>query len=127
MTYRLIFFLLLIISACSRKNDGGKILPPEKMESVLWDVVEADVFVFTKSQGDSSFNPPRENALLQESIFKSHGVTREEYYRSLDHYMANSEIFIPILDSVMAQHQAVSPKKRRGETWYRDSLRLEVQ
>lgn len=126
MNFRLIIILLLFVSACSSKNrKHDKVLPPEKMQSVLWDVIEADVYIFTKRDKDSSFNRPRENATLQESIFRKHGISREVYYNSLDYYLTNSETFVPMLDSVMAHHPAQVPSKRKRERL--DTLRLQVQ
>lgn len=128
MTSRIILLVALFFTSCSpEKEKKDAVLPPEKMQSVLWDVIEADVYTFTAARFDSSANPSRENALLQETIFRNHGVSRKEYYNSLDYYLAHSEQFIPMLDSVMAQHPALSPPLRKQERWNRDSLRLQAQ
>jgi hypothetical protein len=117
---------MFFVSCSGNDEKKGKILPEEKMEAVLWDVIEADVYTFTQARMDSSFIPSRENALLQQTIFRKHDVSREEYYNSLEYYLQHSEKFIPMLDSLMAKHPAISPVKKR-DLRNIDSLKLLVQ
>lgn len=122
-----LIFLLLQVS-CSPGNSKNKpALSAEKMQLVLWDVIEADVFTYTIKRTDSSVNPSRENALMQESIFKKHKVSREEFYTSMDYYVEHSDQFVPMLDSMMARHPAVSPSRERKPRMMRDSLKLIAQ
>ena len=125
---RSLMFLLFILSSCSGGNkNNSKILPPGKMQSVLWDIIEADAYVWSFKRDDSSVNPPRENARMQAAIFEKHGVSRGDYYASLDYYVDRSDKFIPMLDSIMAHHPAITPGKSRRTRLGRDSLKLIVQ
>ncbi|RYG54716.1 MAG: DUF4296 domain-containing protein [Chitinophagaceae bacterium] len=128
MIIRACMIIMVFLAGCSpEKVPGSEVVSPEKMQAVLWDVVEADVHTFTTLRTDSSSNPARENARLQETIFRKHGLTREAYYTSLDYYLAHSEIFIPMLDSVMAHHPAINPVKAGKGRGNRDSLKFQVQ
>lgn len=124
---RLLLFLLVMASCSPGSGGNPKILPPEKMQLVLWDIIEADVYISGVAKKDSSINPHRENALMQAAVFEKHNITRNEYYTSLDHYVANSAEFIPMLDSIMVHHPSIRPLDDRRLRLKRDSLKVTIQ
>ena len=95
---------LALIGSCTNKNkipDG--VLKPKKMQAVLWDVIKADAFTTDFIKKDSSKNAAAENLKLQQQIFAIHKISKTDFYRSYDYYKAHTEIFKPVMDSMVAR------------------------
>lgn len=99
--YCLLFFLLIAFS-CRDKVPKG-ILKPEKMQAVMWDVMRAEVLTENFISRDSSKDKIAENIKLQKQAFQLNGVTKEDYYRSLEFYKKKPALFGPMLDSLSAR------------------------
>lgn len=99
------FFLLglvaILFSCGGKKKQSEKILPPDKMGQVLWDVIRVDAFTTGYIRKDSTRNAAEENARLQLKVFAEHKVTRELFYTSFDHYKNHPAQFKIILDSLV--------------------------
>jgi len=99
------FFLLclgvMLFSCGGNKKQAEKVLPPEKMSQVLWDVIRVDAFTTGYIRKDSSKNAAEENARLQLKVFAEHKVTRELFYESFEYYKKNPALFKTILDSLV--------------------------
>ncbi len=107
--------LLVYLSSCSDKNNlPSGILKKEKMELVLWDVLQADAFTFQFITKDSSKKPEAEAVKLQQQIFASHKTTREEFYRSYDYYKAHTDMLQPMLDSMITKYTREKEMILRG-------------
>jgi hypothetical protein len=96
-------FLLSTLVSCSKKKAPGDILPPDKMEQVLWEQMKADAFTKEFIARDSSKDPVKENLILQEKIFQKYHTNRESFYKSYEWYLAHDEQMKDILDSVIAK------------------------
>lgn len=81
------------------------------MEDVLWDYVQADIYVKDFVSLDSAKNPEKENAFMQEEIFKKNGITREDYNRSYNYYATHEKLMTALLDSITAKKQRVPKTK----------------
>lgn len=102
---RLIIFLagLILINSCSNKDKLPEgILKPAKMESVLWDIIKADVFTTGFIKKDSSKTASNENLKLQQQIFAIHKISKADFYKSYDYYKSNTEVFKKVMDSMVA-------------------------
>jgi len=99
------FFLLVLVvmlfSCGGKKKQAEKMLPPDKMSQVLWDVIRVDAFTTGYIKKDSTKNAAEENARLQLKVFAEHKVTREQFYESFDHYRKNPALFKTMLDSLV--------------------------
>jgi len=105
------FFIAFI--SCKGKNDlPAGILPEKKMQEVFWDFVKADVYAFDHIRHDSTKNAAIENLKLQNSIFKLHHVTREEFYKSYTYYSNHKELMSTMIDSMLAKQQRDTSKSR---------------
>jgi hypothetical protein len=112
---RIFFFLLLtavLIAGCKNKNSvPGNVLPPDKMQAVLWDMMRADQFltdyVFAR---DTSKNKEKESIRMYEQIFGFHKITKEEFTKSFAFYRANPLHLQGVMDS-MAKRTADAPTK----------------
>ncbi|MEP7107835.1 MAG: DUF4296 domain-containing protein [Ferruginibacter sp.] len=101
--------LVVTIAVCCMigcANNGGDspgILNKEKMQAIMWDIIQADVFVEQFVKKDSLKNAQVENMRLQNSIFAIHKVTRADYYKSYDYYVSHTDLMRVLLDSLTAK------------------------
>lgn len=123
---RKVFFsgavLFCLLGCGGGGGDSSDILSREKMQAVMWDIIEADVFTDRFIKKDSAKNAAAENMQLKNKIFALHKITREEYNKSYDYYIAHSDLMKVILDSMSVKadrdrmkmletHAGVKPRK----------------
>ncbi|MBU3714134.1 MAG: DUF4296 domain-containing protein [Ferruginibacter sp.] len=104
----LIFFIISVLFSCT----GGEkipldVIPPSKMEIVLWDFIKADVYSNQSSVTNKNINDTALNKKMQEVIFKQHGVSREVFFKSYDYYLAHPKKMTVILDSILSKHKNI--------------------
>ena len=107
----LIFFICLFLMSCDQNKLPADVISQNKMELVFWDYVQADVFAKDFVSLDSTKNPAKENALLQEEVFKKHGITREAFNRSYKYYVTHEKLMTTLLDSISAKQQRTNKTK----------------
>jgi hypothetical protein len=88
------------IYSCGGKKEEGVILSTDKMQLVMWDIVQADVFTDKFLKTDSTKKELVKSAALQQKIFELHKITRADYYKSFDYYNSKPDIMRTILDSI---------------------------
>lgn len=94
-------FCMVMIACSSREHLPAGVLPAEKMESLLWDLMRADQFLsdYVLSK-DTSLNKSSESIKLYRQIFMIHGVTKQEFRESMIYYKAHPVQLKAIMDSV---------------------------
>ena len=71
---------------CSNKEGlPSGILKKEKMQAVLWDVIQAESYTTLFIKKDSLKSTNVENARLQQQIFAIHNISKEIFYDSYDY------------------------------------------
>src|SRR5688500_10321337 len=98
MTRLLFVFLCTVLLSCSNEKKG--ILPEEKMEAVMWDLLRADEWVNYEFSIDSNFRREEKLDSLYSHVFSIHHVGVAEFRKSLDYYQKHPEALKPILDSL---------------------------
>src|SRR5687768_12776585 len=98
----IIILMIILFASCSNKQEiPSNVLPPDKMEQVLWDMMRADqylgIYVFNR---DTSKNRINESLEYYHRIFKLHQVTKEQFDRSYTFYRAHPILFKAIMDSI---------------------------
>jgi phosphorylcholine metabolism protein LicD len=96
-------FVLLYSCRDKNKNAEGKILTAKEMQSVMWDILQADAFTQNFIKKDSTKKDQLENAALQKKIFELHKIKREDFYTSYNYYTAHPDEMRKILDSINAK------------------------
>lgn len=92
---------IVFFTSCGNKNKiPSQVLPPNKMEAVLWDVIKAEAFTTQFIKKDSTKKPEIENYKLQQKIFALHHISEKDFYTSYDYYKKNSSLLKNILDSM---------------------------
>ncbi|MEO6731617.1 MAG: DUF4296 domain-containing protein [Ferruginibacter sp.] len=94
---------LLCLMGCAGKDASKGLLGKDKMQVVLWDLIQADAFTEQFIKRDTSKNPVLENVQLQNKIFAIHKVSKEEFYKSYDYYVSKTELMSAMLDSMTIQ------------------------
>jgi hypothetical protein len=97
--------LLFTASGCSDKNNvPSGILSQEKMEGVLWDMIQADQYSTLYLAKDSArTNPKMETLRLYEQVFRMHDVSREEFRKSYQYYLDHPALSQVLFDSLTAK------------------------
>ncbi|MEJ7610271.1 MAG: DUF4296 domain-containing protein [Ferruginibacter sp.] len=114
-----LFFICVLLFSCSTKKMPADILPPEKMELLLWDQLKADAFTKDFLLKDSSVDAGKENRALQEKIFRKHKTDKNTFYKSYSYYLDHGDMLKNIMDSVIAKQGRVRERMR-----IRDILKL---
>ena len=93
----LIFFICIFSCKSSVPKD---VLPPKKMQAVLWDVMQADEMAEYYSAKDSSFRNLSKHVEYYQKIFAIHKTNKEDFTRSLKYYENHPAALKTILDSL---------------------------
>jgi hypothetical protein len=97
-------YLFVLLFSCSNKQaPEGKMLSSDKMQAVMWDILQADAYTEFYLKKDSSKNSFLQNAALQKKIFSLHKVNKEDFYKSYDYYSSRSSDMRILLDSISAK------------------------
>ena len=106
MRILLVFLLLIaVVTGCKKKDSiPSGILPPDKMEVVLWDMIRADEFLreFVLAK-DSTLNDTLESLNTYQWIFDNHKIKREQFATSFNYYQQNPNLFRKVLDSLISR------------------------
>jgi hypothetical protein len=108
--------VLLGGSGCADKNTPpAGIFPREKMESVLWDMIQADQYSTLYLAKDSArIDRKTENLRLYEEVFRLHQVSRDEFRKSYQYYLDH-----PVLNQILFDSLTVRGNRLRTESYSR--------
>jgi hypothetical protein len=101
----LLAMVLLTATGCvDKKHVPSGILAGEKMESLLWDMVQADQYSALYLAKDSAhIDLKTENLKLYDEVFRLHNVSREEFRKSYQYYLDHPEVAQTLFDSLLAR------------------------
>ncbi|HEY1113316.1 MAG TPA: DUF4296 domain-containing protein [Chitinophagaceae bacterium] len=101
MRMYLMAVLLLLAVSC---NNGRKlpkgVLPKEKMESVLWDMLRADEMVALQHSKDTSINRFDSSVRLYQQVLKLHRTDQATFTKSFKYYQSRPDLLKPVFDSL---------------------------
>lgn len=107
------FIILFFSTGCTNQYKiPGDILPKDKMEKVLWDMILADRFSASFLVKDSTKNIKEETFKMYEQVFSIHKITRQEFVKSFKFYLERPDISQVMLDSL-----ATHANRRRDELY----------
>ena len=101
---KLFFLSLLSLFLSSCKQNDKDILSSDKMENILWELTQADIFTQDFILKDSSKNLAVENLKLQQKIFAKYKTDKKIFYRSYEYYIKHDELLKPLLDSMVVKN-----------------------
>lgn len=99
------------MAACGAKNRvPANVLERERMEAVLWDMLQADEFLKDHILNkDSTLNDTVESIRMYERVFAFNKTNREEFARSLKYYREHTTLIKDVLDSLNVKATEVEP------------------
>ena len=108
-----IALLSLCIIGCTDTSKIPKdVLPKNKMEVVLWDILQAERFSSLFLIKDSaSLNVEMEKLKLYDQVFAIHKVSKDDFIKSYKYYLSRPDMSKVIFDSISAKAER---KKKRS-------------
>ena len=108
MRRTLIIFLLIILASCSSSPVPRGILPPEKMQHVMYDLIRIDEFINGFITKDTLVNIKKKRSELYEEAFKVNKTTRKDFFLSYKYYQRHPDIQKGLYDSLF---ESINRKK----------------
>lgn len=100
MRILLLIFIPIVFNACSFSPVPKGILPPDKMQKVVYDLIRIDEFISNFVVKDSTVDIKKKRSILYEQVFKVHNTTRKEFYASYKYYQQHPDIQKGLFDSL---------------------------
>lgn len=94
-----ILFVVFFMLSCN-SSVPEDVLPPNKMQSVLWDMMQADELTDYYVIKDSSYRGLAKHADYYQKIFAFHKISKQDFTRSISYYENNPVKLKAILDSL---------------------------
>lgn len=111
------FILASVLISCGSSSDRpGGVLPPKKMQVVLWDIIKADELVSYQSALDTIIDKKGKSIELYNHVLRIHKVSEEEFKRSMVFYQENPKELKVVLDSLRTVSERPMPYLRKEKT-----------
>lgn len=106
----LLFFVLSFFACTNTTKIPDGIMSKQKMELIMWDLIQADRFGSLFLVKDSvKSNLHLENIKLFQRVFQIHNVSKEEFQKSYSYYLSRPDLTRIIFDSI-----AVKAERQRA-------------
>ncbi|MDB5247930.1 MAG: hypothetical protein JWQ40_2324 [Segetibacter sp.] len=89
-----------VFIACSSSPVPKGILPPERMQKVVYDIMQVDEFMNNYVYKDTSIDLTKKRSILYKQVFKVHNTSRKEFYTSYKYYQQRPDIQKALFDSL---------------------------
>lgn len=104
--------IVCFLASCTDKDKiPAGVLPKDKMEVVLWDMIQAERFRESFIR-DSSKDLKAETFTLYAQVFQTHNISRDEFIKSYKFYMSRPDIARDMFDSL-----STKANRRREELY----------
>lgn len=107
-----IVLMVVYVGCTNQYKVPGDVLPKEKMEKVLWDMIVADRYSAAFLVKDTTKNIKEETFKLYAQVFSIHKISRQQFIKSFKWYMERPDISQVMLDSL-----ATHANRRRDEIY----------
>lgn len=99
------------VSCTDKDKIPAGVLPKDKMEKVLWDMIQAERYRETFVR-DSALDLKKETFKLYAQVFEVHQISKDEFIKSYKFYMGRPDITRVLFDSL-----ATRANRRREELY----------
>jgi hypothetical protein len=93
-------FFLIIFIACSSGPVPKSILPRERIQQIVYDLIRVDEFLNNFVIKDSTVDLKKKRSVLYEQVFKVHKATRRQFYSSYKYYQQHPNLQKELFDSL---------------------------
>jgi len=97
----------LLLISCSGSKVPKDVLPPQKMQAVLWDAMLADEMADYYVRKDS-LNALSKHAELYQQVFTIHKISKDDFKKSLRFYESHPDLLKPIFDSLQKKSEKIT-------------------
>ena len=97
--FSIIVFLIIFIG-CSSDGMHKGILPRERMQLVVFDLIKVDEFINNYVIKDSTVDIKKKRSILYEQVFKVHKTSRDQFFSSYKYYQQNPKLQKELFDSL---------------------------
>jgi Domain of unknown function (DUF4296) len=110
--------LLLFLFGCSGKDNlPSGVIPRDKMEKVIWDMIQADQYHREYVIRDSLKKDVRKARYeLYEEVFKMHNITKSTFDKSFEYYSTHPKVMREMFDSLSVKGN------RRLQDFYKPAI-----
>ena len=115
------FISVFLFSCYSADKIPKDIIKPEKMKSILWDVMRAQTLAQETALKDSTLDVAIETKILSQKVFEIHKTDSLHFVQSYNWYVMHPETLKLIFDSLYVQ------KQRKNELDLRTKEKAAVQ
>jgi hypothetical protein len=100
-----IIFFLFFAACVGKNNPPSDIIQKDSMKSVMWDMIQADQYAKLFLAKDSSkINVKEETIKLYQQVFQIHHITKNDFEKSYQYYLAHQDLYKVIFDSLAVQN-----------------------
>ena len=118
-----LFIALVLITSCKDKNKIPKdIFPKEKMQAVLWSMINAGEFLNGYVLYKDSVDKVAESLKTYGQVFQIHHITKEEFDKSYLYYREHPELMKVILDSLSKKQTYSVEKLQKKENFRKNRI-----
>lgn len=98
----LVFVLaVLLLPACANSDAiPGSIIPKQKMETIIWQLIQSDEYINTRQAKDTAKNISTEKRKIYQQVFDLNGVSLAEFKKSYLFYMEHPNMSKEMFDSI---------------------------
>ena len=123
---RFLFLIFIIFISGCQPSVPKNVLPPSKMQYVLWDLIRADEMAQYYISFDTSFEKAAKSKEWYQTVFHVHHISKEDFKRSLQYYQDHPALLKKVLDTLQsfadrAQNDSASIKQKNS--FSADSIR----
>lgn len=109
MRYLLLVIAVIFVVACTNTTKIPEhVLPQQKMEGVLWDMIQAErfstLFLFKDS---AKIDLTVEKFNLYEKVFQIHNVSKDQFINSYRFYLSRPDLAKVMFDSISAKAERI--------------------
>ncbi len=109
-----IVFMIVFTGCTNQYKIPDDIIPKDKMEKILWDMIVADRYSAAILVKDTTKNIREETFKLYAQVFSIHKISSQEFKKSFEWYLQRPDISQVMLDS-LASHA----NRRREDVYNR--------
>jgi uncharacterized protein YcfL len=99
----LLLAAFLVVSCGSRGRVPADIIPSAAMETIIWQLMQADEYVNTVVAKDTTKKSSTERMIRYQQVFELNKTSEAEFKKSYRFYMAHPDITKVVFDSIIAK------------------------
>ena len=102
---------MFILVCCKEQKVPDNVLPPQKMQSVMWDMLQADEYANFQLPKDSTLSILDRHTNYYQKVFQIQKITKEQFKKSLKYYQTRPDLLKVMFDSLQYKADSTEVKK----------------